>query len=329
VSEPRRVGIRGTGSCVPAKVLTNKDFERMVDTSDEWIVSRTGIRERRVVGDGETTATLACEAARRALAAAGMTPDDLDAILVATVTPDHQFPATACRVQTLLGARRAAAFDLAAACSGFLYGMHVARSLIVSGAARHVLAIGAETLSRIVDYSDRTSCILFGDGAGAAILSTEFERGEVLPSRIYSDGTGYEVMWLRAGGSAERITPEVLAAGRHFLSIRGREVYKFAVSRFVELVQEQRQAHPGLELGLVIPHQVNLRIIESAREKLGIPMERIYCNIEKYGNTSAASIPIALDEAVRGGILEPERGKLVVFCAFGAGLTWASGALRW
>jgi 3-oxoacyl-[acyl-carrier-protein] synthase-3 len=329
LSELRRVGIRGTGSCLPAKVLSNRDLERMVDTSDDWIVTRTGIKERRIAGEGETTSTLATEAARRALAAAGLEPRDLDLVLVATVTPDHQFPASACRVQTALGATRAAAFDVAAACSGFLYGMHVARGLISSGAVRHALVIGAETLSRIVDYTDRTSCILFGDGAGAAILSSEFERGEVLPSRIYSDGSGYDVMWLRAGGSAERLTPELVAGGHQFLRIRGREVYKFAVSRFVELVDEQRRLHPDLELGLVIPHQVNLRIIESAREKLELPTEKVYCNIERYGNTSAASIPIALDEAIRTGAIEAARDKLVVFCAFGAGLTWASGALHW
>lgn len=325
----RRVGIRGTGSFVPGKVLSNQDLERMVDTSDEWIVSRTGIRERRIVSAGESTSTLAIEAARRALAASGLAAEDLDAIVVGTVTPDHQFPSTACRVQKALGASRASAFDLGAACSGFLYGMHVARSLIVSGAANHVLVIGAETLSRIVDYTDRTSCILFGDGAGAAVLSSEFERGEVLPSSVHSDGAGYDVMWLPAGGSAERLTPELLAAGHQYLRIRGREVYKFAVSRFVELVEAQRRARPDLELGLVIPHQVNLRIIESAREKLGIPPELVYCNIERYGNTSAASIPIALDEAIRTGAIDLARGKLVVFCAFGAGLTWASGGIHW
>jgi 3-oxoacyl-[acyl-carrier-protein] synthase-3 len=324
-----RAGIRGTGSCVPARALTNADLERMVDTNDEWITTRTGIKERRVVSEGESTATLAAEAARRALAAAGLEAGALDLVIVATVTPDNQFPSTACKVQALIGAGRAGAFDLSAACSGFLYSLHVARSMVASGAARNVLVIGAETLSRIVDYTDRTSCILFGDGAGAAIVSNEFQRGELLPHRVYSDGGGYEIMWLQAGGSAERITPEAMAAGHHFLRIRGREVYKFAVSRFVELVTEQRAAHPTLELGLVIPHQVNLRIIESAREKLDIPMDRIFCNIEKYGNTSAASIGIALDEAVRSGALDAARGKQVVFCAFGAGLTWASGSLLW
>jgi 3-oxoacyl-[acyl-carrier-protein] synthase-3 len=329
VTELARVGIRGTGSCLPEKVLRNQDFEKMVDTSDEWIVSRTGIRERHVVGPGESTASLALEAGRRALAEAKLAPEDVDVIMVATVTPDNQFPSTACKVQAQLGAKRAAAFDISAACSGFLYGLTVARSLVASGAAKNVLLIGAETLSRIVDYGDRTSCILFGDGAGAAVLSSEFTRGEVLPSRMYSDGSGYEVMWIRTGGSLERPTPELIAAGHHFMRIRGREVYKFAVSKFVELVEEQVKANPGLELGFVIPHQVNLRIIESARERLGIPTERIYVNIERTGNTSAASIPIAFDEAIRTGALDSSRGKLVVFCAFGAGLTWASGALRW
>jgi 3-oxoacyl-[acyl-carrier-protein] synthase-3 len=279
-----RVGIRGTGSCVPETILRNRD---------EWIVTRTGIRERHVVAAGESTSSLALAAGRRALESAQLSPEQLDAVIVATVTPDHQFPATACKVQTLLGATKAAAFDLSAACSGFLYGLNVARSLIVAGSARNVLLIGAETLSRIIDYGDRTSCILFGDGAGAAVLSTEFERGEVLPSRVYADGSGYEVMWIRSGGSAERATPELMAAGHHFMRIRGREVYKFAVSKFVELVDEQIKLNAGLELGCVIPHQVNLRIIESARERLGIPMEQIYCNIERYGNTSAASIPRA------------------------------------
>ncbi len=324
-----RAGIRGTGSALPAKALTNADLERMVDTNDEWITTRTGIKERRVVVEGESTATLAAEAARRALAAAGLEARALDLVIVATVTPDNQFPSTACKVQALIGADRAGAFDLGAACSGFLYSLHVARSMVASGAARNVMVIGAETLSRIVDYTDRTSCILFGDGAGAAVVSSEFERGEILPHHLYADGGGYEIMWLQAGGSAQRLTPEAMAAGQHFLRIRGREVYKFAVSRFVELVNEQRAAHPDLELGLVIPHQVNLRIIESAREKLDIPMERIFCNIEKYGNTSAASIGIALDEAARSGALDAARGKQVVFCAFGAGLTWASGSLRW
>jgi 3-oxoacyl-[acyl-carrier-protein] synthase-3 len=329
VTELVRVGIRGTGSCVPAKVLRNADFERMVDTSDEWITSRTGIRERHVVGEGESTSSLAVAAGQRALEAAGLAAGDVDAVIVATVTPDNQFPATACKVQAALGATRAAAFDLSAACSGFLYGLAVGRSLVASGTARNVLLIGAETLSRIVDYGDRTSCILFGDGAGAAVLSTQFERGEILPSRIYADGSGYEIMWIRTGGSSERPTPELLAAGHHYMRIRGREVYKFAVSRMVELVEEQTKANPGLELGIVIPHQVNLRIIESARERLGIAPELIYTNIEKYGNTSSASIPIAFDEAVRSGALDAVKGKLVVFCAFGAGLTWASGALRW
>ncbi len=329
MSGPRRVGIRGTGSCLPARVLTNRDLERMVDTSDDWITTRTGIKERRIAGAGETTGTLACGAAKQALLAAGLTPNDVDMVVVATVTPDNPFPSTACRVQTLLGAERAAAFDVGAACSGFLYGLHVARSLIASGNANHVLLVGAETLSRIVDYGDRTSCILFGDGAGAVVLSHEFDYGEVLSTRVYSDGSGYEVMWQRTGGTAERPTPELLAAGHHFLRIKGREVYKFAVNRMVELVEEQVRSHPTLELGMVIPHQVNLRIIESARDRLGLPPERVYCNIDRFGNTSAASIPIALDEAARSGALDASRGKLVVFCAFGAGLTWASGAVQW
>jgi len=328
VSDPSAV-IAGTGAALPEKILTNADLEKIVETSDEWITTRTGIRERRVAREGESMSQFAVQAAVRALEMASLPASSIDLIICATVTPDMPIPATSCLIQHRLGATRAAAFDIGAACSGFLYGMTVARGLIASGTARHVLLIGAETLSRIVDYSDRTSCILFGDGAGAAVLSSEFERGEVLPSRIFSDGSGYDVMWIRTGGSAERPTPELMAAGHHFMRIRGREVYKFAVSKMVELVEEQVKANPGLELGYVIPHQVNLRIIESARERLGIPAERIYVNIDRYGNTSAASIPIAFDEAIRAGALDSSRGKLVVFCAFGAGLTWASGALRW
>ena len=325
----RRVGIRGTGSYLPVRVLSNDDLARMVDTSDDWITTRTGIKSRRIAAEGETTSDLAIVAARNALNAAGMKAEEIDLVIVATVTGDFRFPATACRVQASLGAGHAGAFDVSAACSGFLYALSVGCAQIAAGAAENILLVGAETLSKVVDYGDRTSCILFGDGAGAVILSTQFERGEVLDCKLFADGSGYDIMWIKSGGSAFPVTSEVLLAREQFMRIRGREVYKFAVNRFVELVQDQIDRHPSLEIGLVIPHQVNQRIIESAVEKLALAPGIVYSNIDRYGNTSAASIPIALDEAIRGGVLADKVGKLIVFCAFGAGLTWASGALKW
>lgn len=325
----RAVGIRGTGGYVPERVLTNDDLSRMVDTNDEWITTRTGIKERRISAPEQATSHLAIQAARKALERAELHPREIDLIIVATVTGDFPFPSTACLVQHALGCERAGAFDLAAACSGFLYGMSVGSAQIRSGAAKHVLLIGAESLSRVTDYTDRSSCILFGDGAGAVVLSAEFERGEVLDTRVCADGSRADVIQVKAGGSALPLTPELLTANDHLMRIRGREVYKFAVSRFVELVQEQIDQFPQYELGMVVPHQVNLRIIESARSKLNLTEDQVYVNIDRYGNTSAASIPIALDEVVRAGKLDAQVGKMVIFCAFGAGLTWASGSLRW
>ncbi len=324
-----RCGLRGTGSAVPDGVITNDDLERMVDTSSEWIVKRTGIRERRRVAEGQSTGDLALEAARRALADADLQPQDIDLIVMGTVTPDHLVPATACRIQAELGATRAAAFDLAAGCTGFVYATNVAAQYLWNGSCKNVLVIGGEALTRITNYDDRTSCILFGDGAGAAIFSTDFRYGELLSTEIHSDGTGYEVMITPGGGAAMPLTAERIANREDKLIIRGREVYKFAVGRMVELVRGQMASNPDLELGAVVPHQVNQRIIESAREKLDMPAERIFVNIEKYGNTSAGSIPIALDEARRSNFFDGLDGKLVVMCAFGAGLTWGSVGLRW
>jgi len=322
-------GLRGTGSCVPEQVLDNHALEKLVDTSDEWILQRTGIRERRVVAAGQSTSDLCIEAGRRAIEDAGLQPGDIDLVVLGTVTPDMHVPATACLVQQRLGCTRAAAFDLQAGCTGFVYGLNVAANFIWSGSCRHVLVIGAECLTRITNYTDRTSCILFGDGAGAAVVSAEFRFGEIRSSSIAADGNGYDVMYQTAGGARTPLTPELLERNEHKLVIRGREVYKFATNKMVELVRQEQARNPELRLAAVVPHQMNQRIIEAARERLELPEERIYVNIMRYGNTSAASIPIALDEARRTGWFAGMDGQLVVLCAFGAGLTWGSAGLRW
>lgn len=320
--------IRGTGSALPEKRLTNDDLARMVDTNDEWITQRTGIKERRIAAEGETTASLATLAGRRAIEAAGMTPADIDLILVATITPEMQFPSTACFVGAALGLAGVPGFDLTAACSGFIYGLTTATAFIKSGQAKNVLVIGAETLSRITDYTDRGSCILFGDGAGAAVLSrgTDPHRGVVYTS-IHADGNGADVMKCPQG-SRHPISPKLIADRDQYMKIRGREVYKFAVSKFEELIEDaMRKCELTREdVKLVVPHQVNQRIIDSALEKLGMPPEKVHVNIDRYGNTSAASIPIALDEAWRAGKINP--GDNVILVAFGAGLTWGNAVIK-
>ena len=322
-------GLRGTGSAVPERILTNADLEKLVDTSDEWIVQRTGIRERRIVAEGQSTSDLCVAAGRQALEDAGLDPKDVDLIVIGTVTPDMHVPATACLVQQRLGCTRAAAFDLQAGCTGFVYALDVAANFVWSGSARNVLVIGAECLSRITNYTDRASCILFGDAAGAVVLSTDFRFGELRSVGIETDGSGYDVMYQTAGGSRTPVTADLLGQHAHQLVIRGREVYKFATNKMVELVRREQAANPDLTLGAVIPHQMNLRIIEAARERLELPEDRVYVNIMRYGNTSAASIPLALDEGRRNGFFKGREGQLVVLCAFGAGLTWGSAGLRW
>ncbi len=322
-------GIRGTGLCVPDKVLTNADISALVDTSDAWITQRTGIKERRMVVEGQSTSDLCIAASRIALEDAGLKPSDIDLIILATVTPDQHVPATACKIQAELGMKGVPAFDLAAGCTGFVYATNVAAQFFWAGTAQNILVIGAECLTRITNYTDRGSCILFGDGAGAVIYSTDFEHGEVLSASMEADGKGYDVMYQRAGGARQPLTPELLEAREHQLVIHGRQVYKFAVNKMVELVNRERANNPELELGGVIPHQMNQRIIEGARERLEIDEDRIFVNIQRYGNTSAASIPLALDEARRSGWFEGQDGKLIVLCSFGAGLTWGSVGLRW
>ena len=327
--------IAGTGSYVPEKRLTNADLMKLVETDDEWIVQRTGIKERRIAAKDESCATLASQAATRALRAAKMEPKELDCVLVATVTPEMQMPSTACFVAKSLGLERTPAYDISAACSGFVYMLEIATAYIESGKYKNVMIIGSETLSRITDYTDRSSCILFGDGAGAVILSRheggrragDGPRRGVLHTNCFADGGGWEMLYLLPG-SRHPIDEKLIAAGHQFLKIRGREVYKFAVSRFMEMI-EDAFAQSGVgrdDYKLIVPHQVNMRIIDSAMEKLELPAEKAYVNIDKYGNTSAASIPIALDEAVKEGKLA--EGDVVVMAAFGAGLTWGNAVIR-
>jgi 3-oxoacyl-[acyl-carrier-protein] synthase-3 len=320
--------IAGTGSFVPERRLTNDDLAKLVDTNDEWIVQRTGIRERRIVGKDESTATLATAAAHKALEAAAIEPKDIDLILCGTITPEMTFPSTACFVAAHLGLTSTPAMDLAAACSGFIYALDTGASFIKAGRYKNVLVIGAETLSRITDYKDRGSCILFGDGAGAVVLrrDNDAKRG-VIYSSLHADGTGWEMLFCKPG-SRFPIEDALVDAGDHYLKIKGREVYKFAVTRFEELIEDaMRKCELTPEtVSLIVPHQVNQRIIDSAMQKLKLAPEKAFVNIDKYGNTSAASIPIALDEAWRAGRIKT--GDVVLFVAFGAGLTWANAVVR-
>lgn len=327
--EMKKAGIIGTGMYVPDGVLANADFEAMVDTSDEWIISRTGIKERRRASDSQACSDLATEAGRRALEDAGLSPEEIDLVIVGTVTPDHQLPATACLVQNNLGIPHAGAFDIAAACNGFISGLSVASKFVQTGEVRNVLVIGAEVLTKFINYKDRTSCILFGDGAGAAVVSDRCKGKRILSSELGADGSGGEYMILPAGGSRMPASRTTLEEGGHSIIVRGREVYKFAVTRMVELISKAKDQNPDLEFGIIIPHQVNMRIIESAREKLGLREEDLAVNIEKYGNTSAASVPIMLHEAIQSGRMDAMKDKLVILVAFGAGLNWGYVALEW
>jgi 3-oxoacyl-[acyl-carrier-protein] synthase III len=321
--------IVGWGKYVPERVLTNDDLMHMVDTSDEWIRTRTGIVERHIVAEEESTATMAIEAAHAALEMANLRPTDLNLIIVATATPDHAFPATACLVQDALGATHAACFDLAAGCSGFVYGVGLAADLISSGAYVNALVIGAETLTRITDWDDRATCVLFGDGAGAVILQANGSDGGVLSSVLGADGSGGDLLHLPAGGSRYPASHQTVSEGLHYLKMKGREVFRFAVRAMpaaTRLVLEKA----GLtidDLSLIIPHQANYRITDASAKALGIPQEKVFSNVDRYGNTSAASIPIALCEAVEQDRIH--RDDLVVFVGFGAGLTWAAAAVRW
>jgi 3-oxoacyl-[acyl-carrier-protein] synthase III len=327
--DPIRAAIIGTGAAVPSKVMTNADLEKILDTSDEWITQRTGIRERRVAGEGQSTASLAIEAARAALASAQRAPQDLDLILCATVTPEMLFPSTACFIQAALGVRDIPAFDVGAACSGFVYALATGSLFIETGKYRRVLVVGAETLSKVADYTDRGSCILFGDGAGAVVLepSSDARRG-LLYSVLCADGSGWDYIHVPAGGSRSPASHETVEGRSHYVKMRGRDVYKFAVEKMQWLLGHcmEKCGLSVADVDLVIPHQVNSRIIESAAEKYNFPMDKIFMNIDRYGNTSAASIPLALDEAMKAGRVGP--GSLLLMVAFGAGLTWGGAVVR-
>ncbi len=329
MSEPTRGIIVGTGSCIPEKVLTNFDLEKMINTSDEWIFTRTGIRERRIADDNTATSDLAIAAAKAALHDAGVGSAEVSLIITATITPDHVFPSTSCLVQHAIGASNAGGFDLEAACAGFVYAAIVADAHIRVHPDAVVLVIGAETLSKITDFTDRTSCILFGDGAGAVVMRAANDGRGLLTSEIGMDGSGGELMIVPAGGSRMPASTETVEKGLHYMKIRGREVFRFAVIKMEQLVRNAI-ARAGCSVGdikLIVPHQVNIRILQSAAARLELPMEKIYVNIDRCGNTSAASVPIALDEACRAGILQ--QGDLVVLVAFGGGLSWSSCVIRW
>jgi 3-oxoacyl-[acyl-carrier-protein] synthase-3 len=324
-----RARIIGTGSYLPERVVTNAEIERMVETSDQWIVERTGIRERRIASPSEATSDLAVAAATRALESAGVRASDVDVVLVATATPDMLFPATACLVQTRIGATRAFAFDLSAACTGFLYALSVADQYIRSGAARTIVVIGAEVLSRVMDWTDRTTCILFGDGAGAAVLRAEQGDRGILSTHIHADGSLWDFIHIPGGGSRHPPSEDTLNRRLQFLRMKGSETFKVAVRTLEDTALEALKAN-GLSIADVhwfIPHQANRRIIEAVGARVGLPPERVVINLERVGNTSAASIPVALDELVRAGRVSP--GQVLLFAAFGAGLTWGSAIVRW
>ncbi|ALA57093.1 beta-ketoacyl-ACP synthase III [Nitrospira moscoviensis] len=320
--------ITGTGSYAPAKVLRNADLERMVATSDEWIRERTGIRERRIAASGEACSDLAVQAGRRALEAARLAAADLDMILLATCTGDYPLPATACLVQHQLGATKAAACDLGAACSGFVYALSVADAYVKTG-MRHVLVIGAEVMSAMTDWTDRNTCVLFGDGAGAAVVSAADGEAGILSTHLRSDGNLSDLIAVPGGGSRMPPSEKVVAEKLHCIKMKGNETFKVAVRTLEDIARETLEVN-GLrveDLDLYVPHQANVRILKAVAERLGLPLDKVMLNLDRYGNTSAASIPIALDEAVRSGRIR--EGSLVMLGAFGAGLTWASALIRW
>lgn len=322
------VRLLGTGSYLPERVLSNADLERMVDTSDEWIVSRTGIRERRILSEGQENSDMAVAAAREALAAAGLGPADIDHIAVCTFTADRILPAAACAVQHKLGAR-ASAVDLSAACTGFVYGLSHAAGMIASGQSRRVLVVASEALSRFTDYADRSTCVLFGDGAGAAVLDGG-EGGHRLGSfALDADGSGGDILNIPAGGSSLPASAVTVAERGHYIKMRGNEVFRFAVTKIILLIREaaERAGIKPADFDLVVPHQVNSRIIQAAVERLDMHAEQFYCNMENCGNTSGSSVAIALNDAVRSGRVRP--GNRVLLMAFGGGFTWGSAIIDW
>lgn len=322
-------GVLGTGSALPEKVITNADLEKMVETSDQWITDRTGIRERRQAAPGETTSTLSVKASHLALEKAGIKATDLDLIICSTISPDMPLPSTASLIQRELGAIGCCAFDLAAACSGFLFGMTVAEQFIRTGASKYVLVIGAELLSRYLDYKDRATCVIFGDGVAAAVFGPVEPPSGILAHELHTEGLYAEHLFIPAGGTAMPASCKTIEEGSHFIKMRGNELFKVAV-RSLEEVSRQVLTDAGLtphDVDIFIPHQANQRITEAVRERLGLSSDRVYSNIGRVGNTSSASIPICLDECVQSGRLK--KGDLVLMSAFGAGVTWGAVLMRW
>jgi 3-oxoacyl-[acyl-carrier-protein] synthase-3 len=324
-----RVGIAGVGSYAPERVVPNEYFTHIVDTSHEWIVQRTGISERRFAAEGETLSSMAVHATKKALAAAGREGKEVDLVVTGTLTPDHLLPGASVLVQDQIGATGAGSFDVSSACTGFLSALHTAEAFVAAGRSKCAVAVGGEILSRFVDMTDRTSCILFGDGAGAAVVTPweECQQGEILRATLGSDGSQFDIIHMEGGGSSQPPSAETVAEGKHFIRLRGREVYRFAVNKMAELIREMAEGYDHDEIGLIIPHQVNERIIESALERVGWPKDKVVINIDRYANTSAATVPLAWDEAIAEGRLE--KGKLVILVAFGAGVTWGASLLRW
>lgn len=326
---PRYAHIIGWGKYIPPNILTNEDLAKTVDTTDEWIRERTGIAQRHIASSKETTAMMALHAAREAIEVADVNPAEIDLIIVATVTPEYPFPATACLVQDALGAARAGAYDLEAGCSGFVYALATAAGMIRGGMYNTILVVGSETLSRVVDWSDRATCVLFGDGAGAVVVRGSEEPGGILASILGSDGSGGELLTVPAGGSKHPAGPDTVLSKMHTIKMHGREVYRFATRVMAQASRQVAElaGWPLEKIDLFIPHQANLRIIDSAARALGLPPEKVFVNVERYGNTSSASIPIALCEAIDAGKIKP--GDHLVMVGFGAGLTWASCAIQW
>ncbi len=322
--------ISGTGSCVPERVLTNADLEKMVDTSDEWITTRSGIKERRIADEGTAASDLALKASIQAMEEAKVRSEEIDLILIGTVTPDFPFPSTACVLQDRLKAKNAGVLDIAAACSGFIYGLSIAQAFISSGKYKTILVVGVEVLSRITDWTDRNTCVLFGDGAGAAIVKSSNDNNKgILATYLCGDGSLGNLLHIPIGGTRTPLTKENIDRRDHYLKMEGNEVFKSAVRSMGDAaLRVLREAKiPPEEVDLLIPHQANIRIIEATAKRLKLPMEKVFVNIDKYGNTSSASIPIALEEARKSGRIKP--GDITVLVAFGAGFTWGSAVIRW
>jgi len=324
-----RARITGTGSYLPENILTNLDLEKMVDTSDDWIMERTGIKERRIAGEKQAASDLAYEASRAALKSAGLKAKDIELIIIASVSGDMPLPATACILQDKLDAKKAAAFDVNAACSGFVYSLSVADAFIRARTYRRVLVVGAEVLSKFTDWEDRTTCVLFGDGAGAVVLeATEEDRG-IVSTKLHSDGSLWELLHAPGGGSRNPASKETVKKRLHFIRMKGNETFKVAVRALESLVVETLKENrlKTSDIALLIPHQANLRIIQATADRLGLPLDKVMINLDRYGNTSAASVPIALDEAVKSG--KVRNGDYILLEAFGGGLTWASALIKW